>query len=278
MKIVSGGHVGKLFPKRKDWCHKGDFGNLFVIGGSKKYSGSPVLAALAAYRTGSDLVTIAAPERAANIAASFSPDIIAYPLEGDFLRTKHVKELLEAASHSDAVVIGGGIGREKETLRAVVEFLGKVHVPCVIDADAIHALEGNTSIIKNNWIITPHSKEFKILTREEPEPNMESRLRLVKYFSTSFKTTILLKGYFDVISNGAEIFVNKTGDPCMTKGGTGDVLAGICGALLARGAKPIDAACAAAYINGMAGKLAAKEYGEGTLASDMLELIPKVIG
>lgn len=278
MRIVSKSWVRRLFPKRDEWCHKGDFGKLLVIGGSRKYSGSPSLAALAAYRSGADLVTIAAPERAADIAASFSPDLITCPLKGEFIKKEHLKALLEMATDSDAVVIGGGIGRERETLRTVYGFLSRNKLPCVIDADAIHALEGRQEDIKSNWIITPHSKEFKALTKEHPEPNMESRMRLVKQFSEKFRTTILLKGFFDVISDGKYIFVNRTGHACMTKGGTGDVLAGICGALLARGAKPLEAACAGAYINGTAGKLAAKEHGEGTLASDVLGLIPKVIG
>lgn len=277
MKVVSKSMVRRLFPKRKEWCHKGDFGKLLVVGGSKKYSGSPALAAMAAYRTGADLVTVAATERAADIIASYSPDLITYPLEGDFLNTKHLKTLLEMARDSDAVVIGGGIGREKESMKAVVEFLRNVNLPCVVDADGIHALDGNFNVIKENWILTPHSKEFRILTHEKPESNLESRLRLVSYFASRFRTTILLKGFNDVISDGKEVFVNKTGSPCMTKGGTGDTLAGVCGALLAVGAKPVDAACAAAYINGTAGSLAAKQFGEGTLASDLLEFIPKAI-
>lgn len=277
MKVVSGGLIRKLFPKRKDWSHKGDFGKLLVIGGSKKYSGSPTLSAIAAYRTGADLVTVAAPERSANIVASFSPDLIAYPLEGDFLNPKHLKTLFNMARDSDAVVIGGGLGREKETMKTVLGFLKDTGLPCVVDADGIHALAGNVEVIRENWILTPHSKEFKTLTHEKPEPNLEDRTRLVRYFASRFNTTIILKGFVDVISDGNEIFTNKTGDPCMTKGGTGDTLTGICGALLARGVKPIDAACAGAYINGLAGSLVAKEYGPGMLASDLIKFIPRAI-
>jgi NAD(P)H-hydrate epimerase len=277
MSVVSADTVRKLFPKRKDWCHKGDFGKLLVVGGSRKYSGSPALSAMAAYRTGADLVTVAAPERAANIIASFSPDIIACPLDGDFLDQKNLKPILELAKDSDAIVIGGGLGREKETLRTVLDFLKSAGQPVVVDADAIHAISMRTEIIRDNWIITPHPKEFRILTHEEPEPNVENRERVVKYFASRFRTTILLKGFIDVISNGGDVFLNRTGNPCMTKGGTGDTLAGICGALLARGARPLEAACAGAYINGLAGSLAAKEHGEGMLASDILNYIPRAI-
>jgi hydroxyethylthiazole kinase-like uncharacterized protein yjeF len=277
MKLVSKDMTRKLFPKRKEWSHKGDFGKVLIIGGSKKYSGSPTLSALAAYRTGADLVTVAAPERPANIIASFSPDMITYPLHGDFLSPRHLKTLFNMARDSDVVVIGGGLGREKETMRAVLGFLKEIDLPCVIDADAIHALAGNIEVIRVNWILTPHSKEFKVLTHEEPEPNLEDRARLVRYFASRFGTTILLKGFVDVISDGKEVFTNNTGSPYMTKGGTGDTLTGICGALLAMGTKPIDAACAGAYINGLAGNLAAKEYGPGMLASDLLKFIPRAI-
>lgn len=277
MNTVSKVIVNKLFPKRKGWCHKGDFGKVLIIGGSKRYSGSPAMAALAAYRAGADLVTVVAPERAANIVASFSPDLISYPLEGDCLNTKHLKTILGLAKSMDSVVIGGGLDREKGTMTTVVDFLKKTHVPCVIDADAIHAISHEGNVVSERCIITPHSKEFRELTHEEPEPNPENRARLVKYFASKINATILLKGHFDVVSDGKDVFVNKTGDPRMTKGGTGDALAGVCGALLARGARPIDAACAGAYINGLAGSLAAKIYGEGMLATDLIEMIPKAI-
>ncbi len=277
MKVVSRGMVRKLFPKRKDWSHKGDFGKVLVVGGSKKYSGSPTLSAMAAYRVGADLVTIAAPERPANIIASFSPDMITYPLDGDFLNPKHLKTILELSKDVDSVVIGGGLGREKETMKVILDFLKRNNRPCVIDADAIYALAGNVEVIRENWIITPHSREFKILTHEKPEPNLEDRVKLVRYFASRFNTTIFLKGFIDVISDGNEVFTNKMGSPYMTKGGTGDTLAGVCGALLAGGAKPIDAACAGAYINGLAGSFAAKECGPGMLASDLLNFIPRAI-
>jgi NAD(P)H-hydrate epimerase len=277
MKTVARGMVAKLYPKRKGWCHKGDFGKVLIIGGSKKYSGSPALAALSAYRAGADLVTVIAPERAADIISSFSPDIIAYPLEGDHLNIKHLKTLLDLAKKTDSVVIGGGLCREKETMKTVVSFLKRNHIPSVIDADAIHAISHEGHVVRQGSIITPHSKEFRELTNEEPEPNPENRARLVKYFASKLSSTILLKGHLDFISDGREVYVNKSGDPMMTKGGTGDTLAGICGALLARRAGSLAAACAGAYINGCAGSLAAKEYGEGMLATDLIEMIPKAI-
>lgn len=130
----------KIYGRRDSWSKKYDFGNLLVVGGSRKYSGSPALNSLAALKSGVDLVTVAAPERAANIIASFSPNIIAYPLDGQFLSTRHMNELVELARGKTAVVIGGGLMTRKETSEAVVKFLEKITVPAVIDADAIRAV------------------------------------------------------------------------------------------------------------------------------------------
>jgi hydroxyethylthiazole kinase-like uncharacterized protein yjeF len=267
--------VKRIYKPRAQWSHKGDFGKLLVIGGSSMYSGSPALAALAAIKSGTDLVTVAAPERAADIAASFSPDMITYPLKGSHFSRKHIREVLALAKGSDAAVIGGGLGRGKETIAAVSAFLTKTSIPVVVDADAIYALKGKGG--NPNFVITPHSYEFYVIAGREPSYGINERSELVKTLATRLNSTVLLKGSFDVISDGREISVNRTGNPCMTKGGTGDTLAGICGALLARKANPFDAASAAAFINGAAGDLASREFGESLFATDLINSIHKVI-
>jgi NAD(P)H-hydrate epimerase len=268
----------KIYKKRKSWAHKYDFGHLLVIGGSKHYSGSPAFNALAALRAGVDLVTIVAPERAANIIASFKPDLIAYPLKGDYINKKHLSKLLEFTKNKTAVVIGGGLCRRKETFDVVTAYLKKIKIPCVVDADAIHAIARNKNVVRGkNLVLTPHSYEFYVLSGIEVSTNLDERIRTVKEVANKFKTTILLKGHVDIISDGNKVAVNKTGCPYMTAGGMGDTLAGICGALLARGISCFDAACAAAYINGKAGELAAKKYGESTIASDLIEEISGII-
>jgi len=274
---VNKAFVRKVLPERKPWSHKGDFGKLLVIGGSRRYSGSPALEALAAYRTGCDLVVVAAPERAANTIASFSPDIITEPLKGDYLNSWHLKSLLELSENADAVVIGGGLGRRKETLSAVVKFLGSVNLPCVIDADAIHAAGEVRDAIKNNFILTPHSHEFFVLSGEKPSQRLSERVKQVQKLASSLDTTILLKGHIDVISSSSRTAINRTGNPCMTKGGTGDTLAGICGAFLAMGIEPFKSACAASYVNGCAGDIAAREFGTSMLASDMIFTLTEVM-
>jgi NAD(P)H-hydrate epimerase len=276
MEIVKQSILRQIYKPRPEWSHKGNFGHLLVIGGSKKYSGSPAFNALAAYRSGVDLVTVAAPRRAADIIASFSPDMITHPLDGDYFDENHLKEVLNLTKDMNAVVIGGGLEREKSTMITVRKFLKKIELPCVIDADAIHAIK-KKSMIKRNFVLTPHSNEFFILTGLQPEIEIERRIALVKNVATQLGCIIVLKGHIDVISDGIRTAINKTGNPYMTVGGTGDTLAGICGALLARGVDSFDAACAACFINGMAGNLAARKYGEGLMASDLIDEIPNVI-
>jgi NAD(P)H-hydrate epimerase len=268
----------EIYKERPKWSHKGDYGKLLIIGGSKKYTGAPALAglsALAALRSGVDLVTIAAPKRAADIIASFSPNLITEPLEGDFLTRKHTKFLLKLSKDFDAISIGSGLGKEKETFKFVLDFIGKTKKPCVIDADAIKALKRKR--LGENFVLTPHSYEFYSLSGEKPKIDLTSRIRLVEKFARRINCVILLKGAIDIISNGKRTRINRTGNPYMTTGGTGDVLTGVCGSLLSQGIDPFRAACASAYITGRAGDFAAKEKRQGLIATDIIEQIPKVI-
>ncbi len=266
--------VKKTYKKRDDWCHKGDFGKLLVVGGSIEYSGSPILNALAALRAGVDLVRIAAPESTANAIKAYSPDLIAIPLQGNYLSRKHIPIILEMQKDADAMVIGGGLTRNKDVLDAIQELIEKTIIPVVIDADAIYAIK---SKFKNETIITPHSHEFSVLYGKEPTKDIEVRKIEAREIAQRFACTVLLKGHVDVISNSISTMTNRTGSSYMTKGGTGDVLAGICGALLARGVNAFDAARIAAYLNGKAGSMAAEHMGDGLLASDILDYIVMAI-
>jgi len=275
-----------IYKKRPAAVRKYDYGLLLVIGGSDFYSGSPALSALAAFRTGVDMVRIIAPKRAADIIASFTPALAAYPLEGDCLKKEHLATLLSLTDSAKAVsrdkaavVIGGGTGRSEGVREIILEYLSQVSLPAVIDADAIYALEKNPEVIKGKpFLITPHTYEFFILTKKEvyqlPD---EEKIKIVKEEAERLQTTILLKGPTDIISDGKEVALNKTGSPYMTVGGMGDTLAGIAGAFLARDIAPFEAAQAAAYINGLAGELAGKRLGEGLTATDLIEAIPEVI-
>ncbi|XOB41895.1 MAG: NAD(P)H-hydrate dehydratase [Candidatus Nealsonbacteria bacterium] len=275
-----------IYKERPHDTKKYDYGLLLVIGGSEFYSGSPALSALAAFKSGVDMVRIIAPKRAADIIASFTPDFAAYPLEGDWLKEEHLATLLTLTESAKvvsrgntAVVIGGGMGRSEETQLAILEYLSQVQVPVVIDADAIHALGKKPEIIKGkSFLITPHTYEFFVLTKKEiyqlPE---EEKIKMVQEEAARLETTILLKGPIDIISNGKEVALNKTGSPLMTVGGMGDTLAGIAGALMARGIDPFTTGQAGAYINGLAGAISAKKLGESLMATDLIEAIPEII-
>ena len=265
---------------------KYDFGLVLVIGGSEFYSGSPALSTLSAFKSGADMVRVIAPKRAADIIASFSPIMAAYPLQGDFLKKEHLATLISMTESAKAVsygkitvVIGGGIGRSQETQEVISEYLEQVNVPVVIDADAIHAISKKPEVIAGKkFLITPHTYEFFVLTKKEiyKLPDQE-KIKIVEAEAKRLNTTILLKGKTDIISDGKEVALNTTGSPLMTKGGMGDTLAGIAGALLARGVDIFTAASAAAYINGMAGSLAAKSFGESVTAMDLVNSIVEVL-
>jgi NAD(P)H-hydrate epimerase len=265
---------------------KYDYGLLLVIGGSEFYSGSPALTTMAAFKAGVDMVRVIAPKRAADIIATFSPTIAAYPLPGDWLEKKHLPTLLsmgEAAKEVSrgkvALVIGGGAGRTQATQETILEFLLANKLPAVIDADAIYALAKDPSAIKGeNSLLTPNTFEFYVLTGREVYqlPDAE-RIQVVQEEAAKLQATILLKGKLDIISDGKEVALNRTGSPYLSKGGTGDTLAGIAGAFLARGIPAFTAAQAAAYINGLAGQAAAKKLGESLLPTDLIEEIPEVI-
>ncbi len=266
--------------KRKPWSHKYDYGHLLVVGGSRKYSGSPSFNALAALRTGVDLVTIAAPERAADIAAGFAPDIIAYPLKGDHLSKKHVGEIRKILEEKvTTVVIGGGLERSNDTFDAVKKIHDLTKVPFVFDADAIHAIRARNIRPRKHDIVTPHARELRVLSGRRVPDSENERKKIVKEVAFFLGCTVLLKGHVDIISDGREVKTVKKGKDAayLTKGGTGDTLAGICGAFLAQGYGAFDSAYYAAKINGVAGELAAKEKLCGVLASDLVEKIPDAL-
>jgi hydroxyethylthiazole kinase-like uncharacterized protein yjeF len=268
----------KVYKKRDSWSHKGQYGKLVVISGSKRHTGSPCFVGLSAYKAGCDLVYIAAPERAADVAANFSPVLITEPLEGDKLKRKHIKKILSLIKEvrATALAIGPGLWRDKETFNAITELIEKIDLPMVIDADAIRAISRKKNILKEkNCVLTPHADEFRELTGIKVG-NIDQRIKSVNS-EAKINNIILLKGNVDVISDGEKLILNKTGSPFMTKGGCGDTLTGICGAFLARGIDKFTAACAAAYVNGKAGELAAKKYGESLLPLDLIENIHKVI-
>lgn len=276
----------KVYKKRPEETHKYDYGLVLVIGGSEFYSGAPALSALAAFRSGADMVRVLAPKRAADIIASFSPNLSAYPLKGNWLDGEDLSTVIEITKSSEivshgktAVIIGNGMGRSEETKETILKYISEISIPIVIDADAIHAIAKKPEILaEKNCLVTPHSYEFFILTGKEIKNlPLEKRIKLIEESAKKLKTTILFKGKIDIISNGEKTALNRTGSPYLSKGGTGDTLAGICGGLMARGVDKFEAACAGAYINSKAGEIVAKKLKQGLLATDLVEAIPQVL-
>ena len=273
--------LSKIYPPRPDWVHKGNFGSVLVVCGSKFYSGSATLAAVSAVRSGADLVTVVAPQRAADVASHTLPDLITYPLRGDYLTSSHVNEIIDVAHvrKINAVVLGCGLGRAAITLTAIRKLITKFIVPMVLDADALLALAQKPEVGEGkHLILTPHAGELSTLLKgERVDVEFEMRMAQAKKAAIQYKSVILLKGHIDIITDGEMAVTNNTGSVQMTKGGFGDTLAGIVGALLGRGVGLFEAAHIGAYINGVAGQMAAYNFGEGVAASDIFEFIPKVI-
>ena len=275
--------VSAVLPKRRPESHKGEYGRLLVIGGSSRYTGAPALVGLAALRSGVDLVTIAAPAEAANIISSFSPDLITIKLPCRDLEPAALPELEGEFERSTAVVVGSGLGTMASTRDAVIELARKLRgenpsLPALFDADGLKALAGERTLFKGMpWVLTPHAREFEVLTGVDLPLDVKGRLGHVKAAAGELGCTLLLKAYIDVIAGpNGEVKLNYTGNPGMTVGGTGDVLAGIVGAFLSQGAKPFRAAVAGAWTCGRAGDICYKDKGYEFIASDVVEKLPEV--
>ncbi|MCD6381012.1 MAG: NAD(P)H-hydrate dehydratase [Candidatus Odinarchaeota archaeon] len=279
--IVGKGDVKMAFPKRRAESHKGDYGRILILGGSRDYSGAPAFSALAALKTGVDLVFIVAPESVCPIIKSYSPSLIVRGYPGDYLNEAAKTLIFNMMKKIDAVLIGPGLSKEEETLsflrEKVIPHLRKRKFPTVVDADAISIFKDNAGW--ENMIITPHGGEFKHLygSRIKEGMNLKERVEIVRQVSKKLGATIVLKGHYDIISNGVKSKVNRTGNPGMTVGGTGDSLAGIATALLAMGRDSFTSACVAAYINGKAGDIAASKLGFHLTTEDVISDIPKAI-
>jgi len=276
----------QVYGKRPSNSKKYDFGLLIVIGGSQFYTGAPAFSAMSAFKAGSDMVYVLAPKRAADIIAGFSPNLATYPLKGDWLDKEDLETIVSMTKSAKmttkgkvAVVIGGGLGRSQETQETILEYLKQVDVPCVIDADAIHAVSKDLNCLKGkDVLITPHSQEFFVLTGKKVPDNFIEKVALVREEAEAIGAPILLKGENDIISSSTgKVVVNRIGSPYMTVGGTGDVLAGIAGSLMARGIEAFQSGYVSAYINGLAGERAGKKLGESMTALDLIKEIPNVL-
>jgi hydroxyethylthiazole kinase-like uncharacterized protein yjeF len=252
--------------------HKGDNGEVLVVGGGP-YTGAPALAAQAALRAGADLVRVACPEGVAREIQGYSENLIVRGFGGERLDGSAVEDLLDRAAEQDAVVFGPGLGSHEDTLDAVAAFLGAYEGTAVVDADALQVVPDVETAA--TLICTPHQGELRKMGGETAGDPAE-RAALVESFAADIGHTLLVKGAEDVISDGEHTRRSRTGNPGMTVGGTGDVLAGAVGALACR-LPPHDAAAVGAFANGRAGDRVVDERGYGLVATDLVEELPAAL-
>lgn len=275
------GDVEAVRVERLPEAHKGQFGRLLVIGGSETFTGAPALVALAAYRTGTDLVFVAAPEKAARVISAISPNLISLELPGDRLAGAHIRSLREHIEKATAIALGPGLGRSIKTdsaVRRILSIVRELKKPFLLDADAL----GCVGVIKkklfeDSTVLTPHGAEFQTISGRAPSKDLSIRSGEVKALAAKSGAVTLLKGHTDVISDGEHVKLNNTGNPGMTVGGTGDVLSGIVAGLMAQGVDSLRAAVAGAFISGAAGDLAEEQLGYHLTPTDLLKYIPKVM-
>ena len=270
--------VEKFIPSRENNSRKGDNGKVLIVGGSYIYHGAPALSSLAALRSGSDLVYTCVPKINAFSTRSISPDLIVIPMADSKLTRGTVNKLLgQVPVDIDSVAIGMGLAiQDVEAIKLLVKSLLDRNVRVSLDASSL--IKEMLPIIEGqNVVVTPHSGEFKRIFGETIETEINSRINACEKFAKKHSLTILLKGQNDIITNGDSTYTNSTSTPCMTVGGTGDVLSGLTAGFLSRNKNVIESASAATFVNGAAGEILQKEFGNHILASDLISVLPKIL-
>jgi len=275
---LSSSVVKKFIPSRKSNSRKGDNGKVLVVGGSYMYHGAPVLSSLAALRSGSDLVYTAVPKVNVQSTRSLSSDFIIIPMADSKLTRGTVNKLLgQTPQDLDSATIGMGLAvQDVEALKLLIKSLLNRDVRLSLDASSL-VKEILPLIANKNVVVTPHAGEFKRLFGEVPSENKAKRIQTVEKYAKKNSVTILLKGQIDIISNGTKTYTNVKNTPGMTVGGTGDVLSGITAGFLSRNRNALESASAAAFVNGLSGKITQKQFGLHLTASDLIENLPYVL-
>jgi ADP-dependent NAD(P)H-hydrate dehydratase / NAD(P)H-hydrate epimerase len=275
--------IKKLMEKKKT-SHKGENGYVLIVGGSEDYTTAPALAGLSALRAGCDSVTIAAPEKVAWVMNQISLDLISHKVKGTNLNIKNAKELAKFADRFDAILLGNGLTRASD--KFCQTFIKKFQGLKVIDADALKSASFKDF---HNSILTPHEKELEIMLTNSGKEFLLPKIRQsnakekadilqgnLRYFLQN-NNVLLLKGATDIIISRNKIAFNRTGNPGMTKAGTGDVLAGLVLGFLGKTKDMFKSAVAGSYINGMVGdQLLKKKKGYAFIASDIVEDLEKL--
>ena len=261
--------LSKYVKNRPDDSHKGTFGTLKLLCGSRKYTGAALLCCEGALRSGCGLVKLFANETVTSPVRVRLPEVINCSPDG-FTDAK-----------ANAAVIGCGISDEYENELASI--ISSQDIPCVIDADGINYIAKNINILRKtnaDFVLTPHPMEFSRLTGLNMDDIQSDRVKYAQEFSRKYGCTLVLKGHNTVIASpDNDTVINTTGNSALAKGGSGDVLAGVIGSLLAQGYDTHTAAIIAVYSHGKAGDVLSAELGRsGVLPSDLPRVIGKLLG
>lgn len=268
-----------LIPQRNPWAHKGDFGKVLLLCGSKGYTGAAALAAMGALRSGAGLVYLGVPDCIYAIEAVKLTEPVVFPLpdDGVCFSCQAVGPVVQRLDKMDAILLGCGCGQSEGVYALLEAVLTQYHGPVVLDADGINCLRRHKDILRERTsptILTPHDGEFSRLGGKLSNDRISSAANMAK----DLGVTVLLKGHETVITDGENIYVNHTGNPGMAVGGSGDMLAGMIVSLLGQGLPPLEAAACAAYFHGATGDSCANELGQaGMLPTDMLQVLPRLL-
>jgi NAD(P)H-hydrate epimerase len=279
--IVVDPYIKKLLPKRKRDSHKGNYGRVGIIGGSKGMTGAPYLATQAALRSGSGLVYTLVPKSLENIMAVKLTEAIIKPIEDEnkgFFTLKSIEDIKKEIKSMDVLAIGPGFGVDIERAQLLREILNYFKGPIVLDADGINCIALDPSTLANRegiTIMTPHPGELANFLKKTTKEIQGDRINYSKYVSEKYNVIMVLKGVNTIITGKGEIFLNPTGNPGMATAGSGDILTGIIASFIGQGLNSFKGAVLGVYCHGLAGDIAKLDKGEyGLIATDILENIP----
>ncbi|MBQ8826400.1 MAG: NAD(P)H-hydrate dehydratase [Oscillospiraceae bacterium] len=277
-------YVCSLFPERSENSYKTQFGRLLNIAGSRCMSGAALLSTAAALRSGVGLCTLASTDEVINRISSAIPEATLLPLQSDSCGTiseKAADNLIKFMQNSTAILIGSGLAVSDGTKAIVKEIIKNADCPVILDADGINCIIDCIDIIrstKNKLIITPHQGELERLYKAAAfENETADRLAMATAISREYDVIVAAKGVPNYIVGDGKLYVCKAGNPGLSRGGSGDVLAGITAAFAAMGLAPSDAAAAAVFLHGKAADIAADKLSQqGMLPSDVINQLPYV--
>lgn len=271
--------VQALLPERDENAHKGNFGKLLLLCGSRGYTGAAYLSAMGALRAGAGLVFLGVPESIYAIEAVKLNEAIVFPLpdQDGTLSEAAIEALSPRLPGMDAVLIGCGLGQSPGTEAVVRWVLERAQCPVVLDADGINLISGHRDLLRGRssaTILTPHDGEFARLGYSVGSDRMASARRAAQELGC----ILVLKGHRSCITDGQREYINGTGNPGMAVGGSGDLLSGIIVSLLGQGLPPLEAAACGCWLHGKAGDLCADRLGQyGMLPTDMLSILPRLL-